>query len=119
MAVFDNDRGRGTYVSDNGVSYNFHVLNDYGTQAALGWTAGAEGQGPPPRGLSPRSWIVVTAGNKVVRVPVATNAAYVAGVIGTTSINVNVDGTSTAATLRWKEGERSRGEFHVDVPLPA
>lgn len=103
------------YQMDDGEYYRFKALEKYQSQAALGWTLCPSGSGRKsmPRGVKPRRWLLYDAGNHANRrsVVVATNAAYIAGVIGTTTLAVQNPSTDVedTFTLYGMEGERVRG----------
>jgi len=108
------DRIACNYVSDNGATYRFRALEAYQAQADLGWVASTNpALTSLPRGFKPRKFLLYDAGNHANRrsVVVATNTAYNAGVIGTTTIIVQNPGTDVedTFTLYGKEGERHRG----------
>lgn len=108
------DRIACDYVTDRGVTYRFRTLEAYQSQAALGWVATASAAtSPPPKGLKPRVALCWDAGNHANkrRVVVATNAAYAALVIGTTTLTVQNPATDVedTFTVYGKEGERTRG----------
>jgi len=108
------DRVACDYVSDNGGTYRFRALEKYQAQAALGWVACSDPtRTSMPRGFKPRTWLMWDAGNHANRrrVVVATNAAYVAGVVNTTTLAVCNPATNLedTFTLYGKEGERHRG----------
>jgi len=101
------------YQGDDGVSYRHKQLSFYKAQAALGWVDNASYTARTlPRGYKMRRWLVQNAADHTQRasVPVATNAAYIAGVIGTTTIKVAYRGVEITMTLYAKEGERHRGQ---------
>lgn len=109
------DRIACVYTTDEGTSYRFKALEAYQTQAALGWVAATDpALASMPRGFKPRVWLTYDAGNHANRrrVVVATNAAYVAGVIGTTTIKVSNPATDVedTFTVYAMEGERKRGQ---------
>lgn len=109
------DRSACDYVMDDGTTYRFRALTKYLNQAALGWVASTNPElRGLPGGVKPRKWLLYDAGNHAQRrsVVVATNAAYVAGVIGTTTLAVQNPGTNVedTFTLYAMEGERSRGQ---------
>jgi hypothetical protein len=100
---------------DDGSLYRFRALSRYVSQGAIGWSASTN---PAlrrlPPGVKPRRWLLYDAGNHAQRrsVVIATNADYVAGVIGTTTLAVQNPGTNVedTFTLYGMEGERSRGQ---------
>jgi hypothetical protein len=103
------------YIDDSGKEHRFRALERYVGQAALGWVASTDASTDPiPRGLKPRTWLMYDAGNHANkrRVVVATNAAYVAGVINTTTLAVQNPATDVedTFTLYGMEGERRRGK---------
>lgn len=109
------DRIACVYQGDDGQSHSFRTLEAYQAQVALGWVAVSDpGMHSAPRGLKPRVWLLWDAGNHANRrrVVVATNAAYIAGVIGTTTIKVQNPSTDVedTFTLYGMEGERFRGQ---------
>jgi hypothetical protein len=109
------DRTASDYVMDDGTPYRFRALTKYVSQAACGWQASTN---PAlrrlPPGVKPRRWLLYDAGNHAQRraVVIATSAAYLAGVIGTTTLKVQNPGTNVedTFTLYGMEGERSRGQ---------
>lgn len=111
---WSTDRLACNYVTDGGTSYRFRALEIYQGQASLGWVACTDPTlTSPPKGLKPRRALCWDAGNHALRrsVVVATNAAYVALVPGTTTLKVqnpstDVEDTFTVYAL---EGERIRG----------
>lgn len=112
------DRIACNYVADNGTTYRFRALEAYQSQAALGWVACTDPTvSPAPKGLKPRVLLTWDAGNHANRrrVTVATNAAYAAAVIGTTTLAVSNPATDVedTFTVYGKEGERHRG-FEAD-----
>lgn len=108
------DRIACVYEMDDGSQYRFRTLEIYQTQAALGWVAATDPKMRRlPPGVKPRRALCYDAGAHELRrsVVVATNAAYVALVPGTTTLKVqnpstDVEDTFTVYAL---EGERSRG----------
>lgn len=102
------------YVTDEGVAYRFRALEKYQAQAGLGWVACTDANITSlPKGIKPRVALTYDAANHANRrrVVVATNAAYVALVPGTTTLAVqnpstDVEDTFTVYAL---EGERKRG----------
>lgn len=109
------DRIACNYVSDQGATYRFRALEAYQAQASLGWVACTDPTlSSPPRGLKPRVALCYDAGNHALkrRVVVATNAAYTALVIGTTTLTVQNPSTDVedTFTVYGKEGERFRGK---------
>lgn len=112
--AWSTDRIACDYVSDNGATYRFRALEKYQVQVPLGWVASTDPKLTSlPGGFKPRTWLVYDAGNHLLkrRVVVATNAAYEAGVIGTTTVIVQNPATDVedTFTLYGKEGERHRG----------
>lgn len=108
------DRIACNYVDDTGTAFRFRTLEKYQSQAALGWTASTDPSlKSAPRGLKPRVWLTYDAGNHANRrrVVVATNAAYQAAVIGTTTVAVQNPATDVedTFTVYGMEGERIRG----------
>lgn len=108
------DRIACDYVSDNGATYRFRALEAYQAQAGLGWVASTNATlTSMPRGFKPRVVLTWDAGNHANRrrVVVATNAAYAAIVIGTTTFSVQNPATDVEDTFTayGKEGERHRG----------
>lgn len=108
------DRIACDYVSDTGATFRFKALERYQSQAALGWVACTDPTVmPAPKGIKPRKWLLWDAGNHALRrsVVVATNTAFAAGVIGTTTLAVQNPSTDVedTFTLYAKEGERSSG----------
>lgn len=112
------DRVACDYVSDNGATYRFRALEAYQAQASLGWVASTDPTlTSMPRGFKPRVALcwdnAAPPGSHAQRrrVVVATNDAYAALVIGTTTLQVQnplTDVTDTF-TVYGKEGERHRG----------
>lgn len=117
MAVGDKwsqDRVAAVYLSDEAISIRFKVLERYKAQAQLGWdTVLLSLMIPRFPGLDPRSWLGYQAANHASRrrVPVGTNAAYIAGVIDTTTFAALSHAThdEQTFTLYGMEGQRSRG----------
>lgn len=112
---WSTDRIACNYVADNGATYRFRALEAYQAQAGLGWVACTNAAlGSPPRGLKPRKVLCWDAGDHSKRraVVVATNAAYAAIVIGTTTFSVQNPSTDVTDTFTayQKEGERFRGQ---------
>lgn len=111
------DTAVGVYISDEGHTYLRKVKHVYLIQAALGWDVATSAQiisqDYAPRGLDPRSWLVWDAADhsKRRRIIVATNADYVAGVVGTTTVVVPFNGAELTMTLYAMEGERKRGKI--------
>lgn len=108
------DRIACNYAADNGGTYRFRALEAYQSQGALGWVASTDPTITSlPKGFKPRKWLMWDAGAHANRrsVVVATNTAYAAGVIGTTTLAVQNPATDVADTftLYGKEGERHRG----------
>lgn len=108
------DRIAANYSSDNGAIYRFRALEKYQAQAGLGWVATTDSTKTSlPKGLKPRVLLTWDAGNHANRrrVVVATNAAYVAAVIDTTTFAVQNPATNVedTFTVYGKEGERIRG----------
>ncbi len=109
------DRIACVYSADNGVDYRYRTLERYQSQAALGWVACTDpATDTMPKGLKPRVWLLYDAGNHANRrrVVVATNAAYMAGVPGVTTLAVSNPATDVedTFTLYGMEGERRRGK---------
>lgn len=103
-----------SYVLDTGEIYGRKVMSLYQAQAALGWDLNTNPtQKSAPRGLKPRVWLVWNAADHTqrARVVVATNADYVAGVIGATTVTVAYRGYELTMTLYGMEGERIRGQI--------
>lgn len=103
------------YISDKGTIYRFRALERYVAQPACGWVACTQDDVDyAPRGLKPRRWLMFDAGDHSKRraVVIATNAAYVAGVVGTTTLAVQNPTTDVedTFTLYEMEGERRRGK---------
>jgi hypothetical protein len=111
MAAFATTRTLWQYTSDQGKKCLYRAQTGYTSQVAILGGAAADGtEGEPKRyGLKIRCAICKTAGGVKRRVPIFTQTAYAAIVVGTTSINVNVAETATAATVVSLEGERHRG----------
>lgn len=112
---WNTDRTACVYEMDDGTEYRYRALTKYLGQAACGWVAATDPtQRSLPDGVKPRKWLLYDAGNHAQRrsVVIATNAAYVAGVIGTTTLAVQNPGTNVedTFTLYGMEGERSRGQ---------
>lgn len=103
------------YQTDEGWNVRYRALERYQSQAALGWVACGATQCQPwgGSGLSHRKWLMWDAGDHSKRrsVVVATNAAYIAGVIGVTTLAVQnpVTDVEDTFTLYAMEGERKRG----------
>jgi hypothetical protein len=109
------------YAGDDGESYRHKTFSFYKAQAALGWVDNTSYTARTlPRGYKMRRWLVQNAADHTQRasVPVATNAAYMAGAIGTTTIKVAYRGYELTMTLYGKEGERHRGQSE-DVGVQA
>lgn len=110
---WSTDRVACAYIMDSGQHVRFRVLESYFGQAALGWAAAGAQDLPGGRWLQPRSWLTFDAGNHANRrrVKVGTNAAYVAAVLGTTTIAVQNPSTDVedTFTVYGLEGERNRG----------
>lgn len=109
------DRTACDYVMDDGTTIRFRAVERYVAQAAIGWTPCTlpSVKPYPGRGLKHRRWLLWDAGAKQNKrsVVIATNAAYVAGVIGTTTLAVKNPATNVedTFTLYGMEGERIRG----------
>jgi len=103
------------YVSDSGTTFAFRALTRYVDQVAeTGWVANTDPTfAAMPKGVKPRKWLLYDAGNHANKraVVIATNAAYVAGEIGTTTLKVQNPSTDVedTFTLYAKGGERYRG----------
>lgn len=102
------------YQADTGATYRFRALERYQAQAAIGWVASTDPmQTSMPRGFKPRRWLLFDAGDHSKRrsVVIATNAAYIAGEIGVTTLAVQNPSTDVedTFTLYAREGERHRG----------
>lgn len=109
------DRKACVYVTDEGKAFRFRALEKYQAQAATGWVACADSTTDTmPRGFKPRRWLMWDAGDHSKRrsVVIATNEAYVAGVIDTTTLSVQNPSTNVTDTftLYAMEGERKRGK---------
>lgn len=112
---WNTDRTACKYIDDSGKEHRFRALTKYVSQPATGWVASTDAATDPiPGGLKPRRWLMYDAGNHANKrsVVIATNAAYVAGVINTTTLAVcnpatNLEDTFTLYAL---EGERRRGK---------
>jgi hypothetical protein len=108
------DRIACNYVADDGGIFRFRSLEAYETQAALGWEPTTDSKlRSLPKGIKPRRALCWDAGNHADKraVVVATNAAYMALEIDSTTLKVlnpstDVEDTFTVYGL---EGERSRG----------
>jgi hypothetical protein len=116
MAAFSTSRVLWQYTNDQGKKCLFRALAGYTAQVAKLGGAAADGtEGEPKRyGLKPRTAIVKTAGGVKRRVVVFDNAAYAALVVGTSTIDINIDHTGTSATVTSLEGERHRGAGLTD-----
>lgn len=114
-----------TYIMDTGENYGRKVPSFYVSQAALGWDTNSDPtEKSMPRGVKPRTWLLWNAADHTQRsrVVVATNADYIAGVVGTTTIKVAYRGYELTMTLYGMEGERVRGQITdtaVQASLPA
>lgn len=102
------------YVADDGGIFRFRTLERYDSQAALGWEATTDSKlRSLPKGIKPRVALCYDAGDhsKRRRVVVATNTAYVALVIDTTTLIVQNPSTDVedTFTVYGLEGERTRG----------
>lgn len=102
------------YQADTGATYRFRALERYVAQPSIGWVASADPmQTSMPRGFKPRRWLLYDAGDHSKRrsVVIATNAAYIAGEVGTTTLAVQNPSTDVedTFTLYAREGERHRG----------
>ncbi len=115
------------YVNDGGKTYLHRTLSFYQTQAALGWdtASGADivNYDNMPRGLKPRTWLAWNADDHTqrARIPVATNADYIAAVPNTTTVKVIYRGYELTMTVYQLEGERRRGkttDTAVQASLP-
>jgi hypothetical protein len=107
MAAFVQTKTLAKYVSDSFGDFRRKIKDGYYTQEGLGWTAGARTDATLPKGIRPRHALVKTAGGVRRKVIVGTNAALVAMEPGTTSLNVDINGTATAATVLSIQGEHS------------
>lgn len=112
---WSTDRIACDYQSDHGATYRFRALEVYQAQAGLGWVQTTDPtKTSPPRGLKPRKVLCWDPGNHANRraVVVATNAAYAAIVVGTTTFRVQNPATDVedTFTVYSKEGERIRGQ---------
>lgn len=108
------DRIACDYVSDDGGIYRFRTLEAYESQAALGWEATTDDKiRGLPKGIKPRVALCFDAGAHAQRrrVVVATNTAYMALEIGTTTLKVQNPSTDVedTFTVYGLEGERTRG----------
>jgi hypothetical protein len=110
VAAFVTTKTLAKYASDSLGDFRRKIMNGYYTQEALGWTAGARTDGTLTKGIRARHALVKTAGGVRRKVIVGTDAALVAMVPGTTSIDVNINGTATAATVQSIQGEHSVGQ---------
>lgn len=115
---WSTDRIACNYVSDNGATYRFRALEKYQAQAAIGWVACTDPTlTSMPRGFKPRVALcyddATPPGSHAQRrrVVIATDAAYQALVIGTTTLAVQNPSTDVedTFTVYGKEGERHRG----------
>lgn len=115
------------YLDDNQKPYLRKVFSFYQAQAALGWDIATSQEiidyDYAPKGLKPRTWLVWNAADHTqrARVVMATNADYIAGTVGTTTVNVIYRGYSLTMTLYQREGERRRGKMTdtaVEAALP-
>jgi hypothetical protein len=102
------------YVSDDGGTFRFRTLEAYESQAALGWEPTTDSKlRSLPKGMKPRVALTWDAGNHANRrrVVVATNAAYQALEIDSTTLAVQNPSTDVADTFTvyGLEGERTRG----------
>lgn len=102
------------YVTDDGATFRFRALEIYQGQAALGWVACTDSKlRSLPKGIKPRVALTYDASNHANRrrVVVATNAAYQALVIDTTTLKVQNPSTDVedTFTVYGLEGERQRG----------
>jgi len=109
------NRTASKYFDDSAKEHRFRALTRYVSQGAIGWVASTDPSTDPiPRGLKPRKWLLYEAGNHALKrtVVIATNAAYVAGIIGTTTLAVQNPSTDVedTFTLYALEGERRRGK---------
>jgi hypothetical protein len=109
------DRIACKYIDDAGKEHRFRALEGYQSQASIGWVASTDASTDPiPRGLKPRRWLMYDANDHSRKrsVVIATNAAYVAGEINTTTLAVQNPVTDLADTftLYGMEGERRRGK---------
>lgn len=116
------------YHSDSGRLYINKTPSFYVGQASLGWVAATGAQivanDSAPKGLKKRGWLVWNAADHTqrARIPVATNAAYIAAVVGTTTIKVAYRGYELTMEVYGLEGERLRGKIAdnaVQASLPA
>ena len=101
------------YAGDDGVQYRHKQLSFYVAQSGLGWVPNdSYTTRTLPKGYKMRRLLVQNAADHTQRasIPVATNAAYIAAVIGTTTFKVAYRGTELTATVYAKEGERHRGQ---------
>lgn len=108
------DRVACQYQSDTGAIYRFRALEAYQAQAACGWTVSTDPMETSlPRGFKPRRWLLYNASDHSQRrsVVIGTNAAYIAGTVGTTTLSVQnpVTDVEDTFTLYAREGERHRG----------
>lgn len=115
--AISTDTAVGIYVSDEGHSYLRKVKAVYLAQASLGWDVATSNQiitlDYAPRGLDPRSWLVWNAADHSQRrrVIIATNADYISGSVGTSTVVVPYLGAELTMTLYAMEGERKRGKI--------
>jgi hypothetical protein len=106
------------YEDDSGNEFRFRAVERYQAQEDIGWVAVTDPKlRSAPKGLKPRRWLLWDAGPPAHHenrrsVVIATNAAYVAGVIGTTTLAVQNPSTDVedTFTLYAMEGERLRGQ---------
>lgn len=108
------DRIACKYEADNGATYRFRALEAYQAQAGLGWVASTDPtQTRMPAGFKPRKVLTYDAANHANRraIVVATDTAYQAIVLGTTTFSVQNPATDVTDTFTayGKEGERHRG----------
>jgi hypothetical protein len=109
------------YEDDDGNTYRHKTFSFYQAQGSLGWVLNSSYTNKTlPRGYKMRTWLVQTALDHTqhARIPVATNAAYIAGTIGLTTIKVAYRGYELLMTLYAREGERHRGQTE-DVAIQA
>jgi hypothetical protein len=111
MAAFDTGRQLWQYTDDDGLTFPVRALKGYTAQVSV--LGGEAWSGPPTQpkrvGFKARGVYAVTAGGVRRRVIVYDATAYAAIVVNTTTIEVDVAGQQTSATVRSREGEHHRG----------
>ena len=115
------------YHADTGKLYINKTPSYQVAQGLLGWVAATDAQiianDSAPRGLKKRRWLVWNPADHTQRasVNVATNAAYIAAVPGTTTVLLDYRGYELTMTVYALEGERRRGKIAdnaVQASLP-